>query len=175
MRFTSRYFIGEFVRHPFLRGYNLSTEMSGTIIVTLTNTSKQTIAFLDLNEHNLLFINKKNGFKFIPFHTCSCIRFIRTKNRFISLSPGESRKQTFNGWSCDGSIFGVPEAGIYKISYRTLIQKNISSNTKYRELIYSKGSIQFLNSKCKEIFNSDKFWKGAIYSNTILAKIKNQK
>lgn len=151
------------------------TILEGELVVEIHNLSDKEMAFLDLQVHNLLFINKKSNQQFIPFHICACVNF--TKSRSLpgfKLEPGGKKTISFSIWDCDGSSFGVPEPGNYDVIYRIITKKSMQFNSLYKSFLSGNRSKppHKLKGPCNNLFQMDYFWKDAFSSEPIQVKIK---
>jgi len=148
--------------------------LHGVIQVIITNKTDINLSLHRLEEHNLVFYNKKNKEVFVPYHTCSGVYDARDPLfKSYNIKANSSDTIIYDQWDCDGSSFGIPDKGEYEVYFRAHFTKDLKNNLEYRKFKRpGKIDISETNKRCKELLYSDSFWEGAFYSNPVEIKIK---
>lgn len=154
--------------------YEGNSFLKGELQITFQNLSDSTVKLLDMGEHNIVFESiEDNKKRYVPIHSCRAVGFFMNQSiLYVSLEAQEIKSINLNVWACDGGSFDLPPQGKYNVYFRTFNDNTFIRKKESIKEIYRSGmSVYEITDKARELFNSEKFWEGAVYSNPILIEL----
>ncbi len=148
--------------------------IEGSLEIEIKNISNTTFNIIEMQEHNIVFVDQKDGKEYVPYHQCRGVQLFNAKPETINLKPNETKKIKIIGWECSGGSFDLPPEGKYKVFYRTLLASDLKRNFTYQKTLRQKHKpLREKINLSRVLFNSKDFWDNAIYSNSLSVEFKN--